>query len=76
MADGRLDAAALSSLPDDALMAELTAIPGIGPWTVQGALLIALHGKTSCCRAISSSVRLSKTSQRYEPGTLPSRPGP
>ena len=23
-------------------MAELTAIPGIGPWTVQGALLIAL----------------------------------
>jgi DNA-3-methyladenine glycosylase II len=24
-------------------MAELTAIPGIGPWTVQGALIIALH---------------------------------
>ncbi len=24
-------------------MAELTAIPGIGPWTVQGALLIALQ---------------------------------
>ena len=32
----------LSSLPDDKLMAELTAIPGIGPWTVQGALLLAL----------------------------------
>jgi DNA-3-methyladenine glycosylase II len=24
-------------------MAELTAIPGIGPWTVQGALIIALQ---------------------------------
>jgi DNA-3-methyladenine glycosylase II len=43
MADGRLDPDALSSLPDDELMAELTAIPGIGPWTVQGALLIALQ---------------------------------
>ena len=32
----------MSSLPDDEIMAELTAIPGIGPWTVQGALLIAL----------------------------------
>ena len=32
----------LSDLPDDELLAELTAIPGIGPWTVQGAMLIAL----------------------------------
>ena len=42
MADGRLDPDVLSTRPDDELMAELTAIPGIGPWTVQGALLIAL----------------------------------
>ena len=42
MSDGRLDPDELSGLPDDALMAELTAIPGIGPWTVQGAMLIAL----------------------------------
>jgi DNA-3-methyladenine glycosylase II len=42
LSDGRLNADVLSSLPDDELMAELTAIPGIGPWTVQGALLIAL----------------------------------
>jgi DNA-3-methyladenine glycosylase II len=41
--DGRLDAAELSGLPDDQLIAELTTIPGIGPWTVQGALLVALH---------------------------------
>ena len=43
MSDGRLDPDALSRLPDDELMAELTAIPGIGPWTVQGALIIALQ---------------------------------
>jgi DNA-3-methyladenine glycosylase II len=42
LSDGRLDAEALGRLPDDELMAELTAIPGIGPWTVQGALLVAL----------------------------------
>jgi DNA-3-methyladenine glycosylase II len=42
LSDGRLDADALGRLPDDELMAELTAIPGIGPWTVQGALLVAL----------------------------------
>ena len=42
LSDGRLDADALSRLPDDELMTELTAIPGIGPWTVQGALLVAL----------------------------------
>jgi DNA-3-methyladenine glycosylase II len=43
LSDGRLDPDVLSSLPDDELMAELTAIPGIGPWTVQGALIIALQ---------------------------------
>jgi DNA-3-methyladenine glycosylase II len=42
MSDGRLDPQVLSGLPDDELMAQLTAIPGIGPWTVQGALIIAL----------------------------------
>ena len=42
LTDGRLDQDVLTSLPDDELMAELTAIPGIGPWTVQGALIIAL----------------------------------
>ena len=42
LSDGRLDPEVLSSLPDDEIMAELTAISGIGPWTVQGALIIAL----------------------------------
>ena len=42
LSDGRLDTDVLSSQPDDQIIAELTAIPGIGPWTVQGALIIAL----------------------------------
>src|SRR5262249_20723859 len=42
LSDGRLNQDALSSLPDDELIAELTTISGIGPWTVQGAMLIAL----------------------------------
>ena len=40
--DGRLDESHLSSLPDDEVEAQLTQIPGIGPWTVHGALIIAL----------------------------------
>jgi DNA-3-methyladenine glycosylase II len=43
LTDGRLDADALADLPDDELIARLTVIPGIGPWTVQGAMLIALR---------------------------------
>jgi DNA-3-methyladenine glycosylase II len=43
LTDGRLDTKVLSGLPDDELLTQLTAIPGIGPWTVQGALLIALQ---------------------------------
>jgi DNA-3-methyladenine glycosylase II len=43
MADGRLNPDGLSRLPDEELMAELTAIGGIGPWTVQGALIVALQ---------------------------------
>ncbi len=43
LTDGRLNPDVLSSLPDEELIAELTAIPGIGPWTAQGALIIALQ---------------------------------
>jgi DNA-3-methyladenine glycosylase II len=43
LTDGRLNPDVLNSLSDDDLIAELTAIPGIGPWTVQGALIIALQ---------------------------------
>jgi DNA-3-methyladenine glycosylase II len=43
LSDGRLNPDVLSKLPDEEVMTVLTAIPGIGPWTVQGALLIALQ---------------------------------
>lgn len=42
LADGRLDLAVLGGLPDEEIMTQLTAVPGIGPWTVQGALILAL----------------------------------
>jgi len=43
LTDGRLNPEGLNSLPDEELIAELTEIPGIGPWTAQGALIIALQ---------------------------------
>ena len=43
LSDGRLDVDELSSLPDEEFIAAVTAISGIGPWTAQGALLIALQ---------------------------------
>jgi len=43
LSDGRLDVDALSKLSDDEFIAALTEISGIGPWTAQGALLIALQ---------------------------------
>jgi len=65
LSDGRLNQDVLSTLPDDELMAELTAIPGIGPWTVQGALLIALQredvvlpGDLALRKAIRTAYRL------------------
>jgi DNA-3-methyladenine glycosylase II len=42
LTDGRLDPDMLAALADDELIAALTQIPGIGPWTAQGALIIAL----------------------------------
>ena len=73
LTDGRLDQEVLSALPDDELMAELTVIPGIGPWTVQGALLVALEredvvlpGDLALRKAVQAAYRLDH---------LPSRAG-
>jgi DNA-3-methyladenine glycosylase II len=41
--DGRLDVNRLAELSDEDFVSELTAVPGIGPWTAQGALLVALR---------------------------------
>ena len=43
LTDGRLDQEALAELPDEDFISELTAISGIGPWTAQGVLLVALR---------------------------------
>lgn len=71
LSDGRLDQAALSKLPDDELMAELTAIPGIGAWTVQGVLLIALRREDVVLPgdlALRKAIRIA-----YRLGHLPSQ---
>jgi DNA-3-methyladenine glycosylase II len=39
--DGRLSETELGELSDDAVISQLAEVKGIGPWTVQGALLIA-----------------------------------
>jgi DNA-3-methyladenine glycosylase II len=71
MADGRLNPDVLGSLPDDELMAELTAIPGIGPWTVQGALLIALQREDV---VLPGDLALRKAIQAaYQLGHLPTQ---
>lgn len=65
LSDGRLDEDRLSDLPDDEFIAELTVVPGIGPWTAQGALLVALRredvvlpGDLALRKAIRSAYRL------------------
>jgi DNA-3-methyladenine glycosylase II len=40
--DGRLGDETLSSMSDEDVVAALTSIPGIGPWTAHGFLLVAL----------------------------------
>jgi DNA-3-methyladenine glycosylase II len=43
LVDGTLDEDTLAGLPDDDFISALTAISGIGPWTAQGMLLVALR---------------------------------
>jgi DNA-3-methyladenine glycosylase II len=73
LTDGRLDQDELSSRPDEELLAELTTIPGIGPWTVQGALLIALGredvvlpGDLALRKAIQSAYQLDHLPSQQE----------
>ena len=80
LSDGRLDTGVLGTLPDDELMAELTAIPGIGPWTVQGALLIALGredvvlpGDLALRKAVQAAYRLDHRPTEQEVLTIAER---
>jgi len=77
LTDGRLNQDALSSLPDDELIAELTTIPGIGPWTVQGAMLIALGredvvlpGDLALRKAVQAAYQLSHLPTQREVLTI------
>ena len=73
LSDGRLNQDVLRSLPDDELMEALTAIPGIGPWTVQGALIIALQredvvlpGDLALRKAVQSAYQLDHLPAQQE----------
>ena len=73
LTDGRLNADELSALPDDEVMAALTVIPGIGPWTVQGALLVALDredvvlpGDLALRKAVQAAYRLGHRPSEQE----------
>jgi DNA-3-methyladenine glycosylase II len=73
LSDGRLSLDQLAAAPDEELMAELTAVSGIGPWTVQGALLIALQredvvlpGDLALRKAIQAAYRLDHLPAQQE----------
>ena len=73
LSDGRLDQEALSGLPDDEIIAVLTTVPGIGPWTVQGALLVALGredvvlpGDLALRKAVRASYQLDHLPSQQE----------
>jgi DNA-3-methyladenine glycosylase II len=73
MSDGRLDGDVLAGLPDDEVMERLTAVPGIGPWTAQGALLLALQredvvlpGDLALRKAVRAAYRLDHLPSQQE----------
>jgi DNA-3-methyladenine glycosylase II len=71
LSDGRLDPAALGKLPDDDVIAALTTVPGIGPWTAQGALVLALRRQDV---VLPGDLALRKAIQRaYELDHRPSQ---
>jgi DNA-3-methyladenine glycosylase II len=80
LSDGRLDPDELRKLPDDELMARLTAVPGIGPWTVQGALIIAfrredvvLPGDLALRKAVKAAYRLDHLPSEQEVADIAER---
>jgi DNA-3-methyladenine glycosylase II len=69
----RLNLAKLKRLTDDEIMALLTSVSGIGPWTVQGFLIIALDrddvvlpGDLALRRAIKQAYALDKLPSQDE----------
>jgi DNA-3-methyladenine glycosylase II len=73
LSDGRLDVTRLTRLPDEEFVTALTAVPGIGPWTAQGALLVALRredvvlpGDLALRKAIRTAYRLDHLPSQQE----------
>ena len=76
--DGRLSEELLSQMTDDEVEAVLTQVPGIGPWTAHGFLLVALDrpdvflsGDVALQRAIQRTYRLDHPpteDEMLEPG--------
>ena len=74
--DQRLSDEALSHMTDDEVEAALTEVPGIGPWTAHGFLIVALTGPTCSSPATwhcgaRCSARTDSTT--YQPRTRWSR---
>jgi DNA-3-methyladenine glycosylase II len=59
--DGSLSEEALSDMTDEEVEAALTAVPGIGPWTARGFLLVALNRPDVF---LSGDLALRRTIQR------------
>jgi DNA-3-methyladenine glycosylase II len=59
--DGRLSEAAFSNMTDEEIEAALTDVPGIGPWTARGFLLVALNRPDVF---LSGDLALRRTIQR------------
>ena len=77
LSDGRLNVETLSRLSDDEFIAAVTAVPGIGPWTAQGALLIALQredvvlpGDLALRKAVQRAYRLDHLPGQQEVLTI------
>jgi DNA-3-methyladenine glycosylase II len=72
LSDGRLDEDELVAMSDDDFISALTAISGIGPWTAQGVLLIALRREDV---VLAGDLALRKAIRdEYELEGLPSEP--
>jgi DNA-3-methyladenine glycosylase II len=80
LSDGRLNEDTLAALPDDDFIASLTAISGIGPWTAQGILLVALQredvvlpGDLALRKAIRNAYELDRLPTEQEVVALPEK---
>jgi DNA-3-methyladenine glycosylase II len=81
--DGRLSGAVLAGMSDDEVEAALTEVPGVGPWTAHGFLLIALDrpdvflpGDLALRRAIERAYDFDHPPTEHEMEQLAERWGP